>query len=310
MIDNVRAKNIPLYFYYMTVEKSQSSEPYDAQAIVNDLCNFLMWLKQKGNESLLNIKYEMSDKKKIMWLHEQTRHNTTKDTHIDIVFKSAKYDQVRDVIDTESMQSKGRIKQERDGDEEKTHFLLRLGKTQDIYTAVFESNHYGITISDIERYFNENIERYLAENNIEAVLKIKFTPQLSKDFLEELKKMKKRNLLSITVDKEMLSSNEWMVIAGRNDIRQTITLTIGKEKRGANVPDDLIKHFYNNMPFNDKIKRIRVEGSNAAGQLKIDTESMQMRYSMQVELTPDTHEVNTYDCFRKIQIYLESMGGA
>jgi hypothetical protein len=311
MIDNVRTKNIPLYFYTMAVEKSQSSVPYDAQTTLNDLCEVLDWLKQKGEESLINIKHEMVDKKKVMWLHEQTCIKASNDTRIAIVFKSAKYDQVRDVIDTEKMQPKGRVKQERDGDEEKSHILLRLGKTQSIYTAVFESNHYGITISDVERYFNDNIERYFIEKNIERVLKVKFTPYFSKDFLEELKKMEKRNILSIIVDKEMLtnSGSEWMDIAGRNDIRQTVTLVICKEKRGTSVPDDLIKSFYSSMSWNSKIRRIRVEGSTSAGQLKIDTESMQLRHSLQVELTPDTHEVYTHDCFIKIQNYLESMDG-
>ena len=310
MASNVPTKNIPLYFYYMTVEQSQSSVPYDAQATVNELCLVLGWLKQKGNQSLLDIKREMIGKKKVMWLHDYTRLNNSKDTRIDIVFKSAKYDHVRDVIDTEKMQSKGRMKKERDGDEEKTHIALRLGTNKDIFVTVYEYNHYGVAISDVTEYINESIERYLVENNICSSLKIKFEPYLSKEFLEELKNMKKKNVMSVIVDKEMLSGNEWMGVAGRNDIKQTVTVVFGKKGRGQNVPDDLITSIYGNMSTNEKIKRIRVEGSTLAGQMKIDTESMQMKHSLQVELTTDTHEVNTYDCFKKIQEYLESIGGS
>ena len=312
MASNVAIKNIPLYFYYMTVEKSQSSVSYDAQAMVNELCVVLEWLKQTGKVTLVNIKQEMSDKKKVMWLHGYTRHNDSTVTRIDIVFKSAKYDQVRDVIDTEHMQPRGRMKKERDGDEEKTHFSLRLGMNKEIFVAVFEYNHYGITaISDIEKYVNDSIERYLIEKNIGSSMRVKFEPYLSKDFLEELKKMKTRNQMSIIVDKAMLVGSEWMDIAGRNDIRQTITVVVGKKRgRGTNVPDDLIASMYSDMSTNDKIKRIRVEGSTSVGQLKIDTESMQLRHSLQVELTADTHEVNTFDCFNRIQEYIESMGGA
>lgn len=310
MVDNVRTKNIPLYFYYMTVEKSQSSVPYNAQATVNDLGSFLAWLKQKGQKSLLNIKHQITDKKKVMWLFDYAHKNTPKETGIDIVFKSAKYDQIRDVIDTENMQPRGRMKQERDGDEERTHLVLRLGKTDEIYIAVFEYNHLGITISDVAEYINKNVEMYLAENKVVGSLKIKFDPYLSKNFLEELKKMKKRNLMSIVVDKEVLSGSEWMGIAGRNDIKSTVTVVVGKKGRGIDIPNDLISSVYGKMPSNDKIKRIRVEGSTVAGQLKIDTDSMQLRHSLQVELTPDeTHTVNTYDCFRKIQKHLESLGG-
>ena len=84
---------------------------------------------------------------------------------------------------------------------------------------------------------------------------------------------------------------------------------LNKKGRGQNVPDDLITSMYGSMTSNDKIKRIRVEGSTLAGQMKIDTDSMQLRHSLQVELTADTNEVNTYDCFKKIQDYLETIGG-
>ena len=309
MASSVPTKNIPLYFHYMTIEQSQSSMPYDAQATVNDLCLVFDWLKQNGKADLLNIKHELIGKKKVMWLHDYTRQNTSKDTRIDIVFKSAKYDHVREVIDTEKMQRKGRMKKERDGDEEITHLALRLGANKDIFVAVYEYNHYGVTISDVTEYINESIERYLVENNICSSLKIKFEPYLSKEFLEELKNMKKRNVMSVVVDKEMLSGNEWMGVAGRNDIKQTVTVVFGKKGRGQNVPDDLITSIYGNMSTNEKIKRIRVEGSTLAGQMKIDTESLQMKHSLQVELTTDTREVSTYDCFKKIQEYLESMGG-
>ena len=310
MASNTPTKNIPLLFYYMIVEKSQSSTPYNAQDTANDLCNIFEWLKKKGESSLMDIKREMSDKKKVMWIHDYTRQNATKDARINLVFKSAKYDHVREVIDTENMKRKGRMKGERDGDEEQTHFALRLDKDKEIYVAVFEYNQYGITaISDVAEYINESIENYLVENNLGGTLKVVFEPYLSKDFLEELKNMKKKNSLSVVVDKKIFSDSQWVNISGRNDIKETVTVVFGKKGRGQNIPDDLIMSMYSEKSTNDKIKRIRVEGSTAAGQLRIDTESMQLRHSLQVELTGDTHEVNTYDCFNKIQEYLESVGG-
>jgi hypothetical protein len=100
-----------------------------------------------------------------------------------------------------------------------------------------------------------------------------------------------------------------MNLASRNDIKDTITITVGKKGRRANVPDDLIRTIFDDVG-RDKIRRLRVEGSNSGGSLKIDTESMQLKHSIPVELSTDvTHEINTYDLFNKIQEYIDTIGG-
>lgn len=254
----------------------------------------------------MDRRFELTGKKKVMWPHEHFRRDKGKNLRIDVVFKSAKYDQSRNVIDTVSMEQKGRIKKENDGDEEKTHLSLRLGEDQQLYVAVFESNYYGVGIKDIESYINEFAEKYYINNERDGTFRISFDPYLSTDFLDELKKMKKKNVLSITVDKEVLSS-DFMFLAGRNDIKDTVTITVGKKGRGKNIPDDLIKSMYGEVG-RDKIKRIRVEGSNQGGSLKIDTESLQLKHSLLVDTTNDTHEVSTFDIFKKIQEYIDAIG--
>lgn len=296
-------KKVPIFFYYMSVETERSSTPYDAISTANLLCAIFSHLKEN---TLVDRRFELTDKKKVMWLHEHSRYDKGKDLRIDVVFKSAKYDQSRNVIDTVSMEQKGRIKKEHDGDEEKTHLSLRLGEGCQLYVAVFENNYYGVSIKDIESYINEFAEKYYIDNEMDGTFRINFDPYLSTDFLDELRKMKKKNVLSITVDKEALSS-DFMFLAGRNDIKDTVTITVGKKGRGNNIPDDLIKSMYDKVG-KDKIKRIRVEGSNQGGSLKIDTESLQLKHSLIVETTNDTHEVSTFDIFKKIQEYIEAIG--
>lgn len=301
-------KNVRILFYYMSIELAQTSAPYNAADTANTLCTVLADLKTKAGTSLVGIRREMTDKKKVMWFHDFARSDITNGTRIDITFKSAKYDQVREVIDTEQMVQKGKVKKERDGDEEKSHLALYLGKSQELYVAVFENNHYGITIHDIEIYLNNYIESYLIEQNLDGSYKIKFDPYLSTDFLAELEKMETKNVLSLIVEKEVFSSSDFIKLAGRNDIKDTVTITVGKKGRGTNIPEDLIKSMFDGIG-KDKIRRLRVEGTNSGGSLKIDTESMQLKHSLQVELTNDTHEVNTYDLFQKIQAYIDVMGG-
>ena len=303
-------KNVPISFYYMSVEVAQSSAPYNAADTANTICAVLFDLKAKAEISLVNVRRKMEDKEKVMWLHDYTRADKSTDIRIDITFKSAKYNQVREVIDTEQMVDKGTVMQEEDGNKEANHLALRLGKSQKLYVAVFDYNHYGIGVKDIEDYLNACIETYLAEKGIEGSYKLKFEPYLSTDFLSELKKMKTKNVLSLIVDKELFSTSDFINLSDRNDIRDTVTITIGKKGRGRNVPDDLIEAIYNDIG-KDKIRRLRVEGTNPGGSLKIDTDAMQLKHSIQVEITTgDVHIVNTYDLFKKIQAYIDTMGGA
>ena len=57
MASNIPTKNIPLYFYYMTVEQSQSSVPYDAQNTVNEPRVIPMGIENLLDYVVLNCYY-------------------------------------------------------------------------------------------------------------------------------------------------------------------------------------------------------------------------------------------------------------
>lgn len=75
-----------------------------------------------------------------------------KNGNYNIIFKSAKYNNVRNEIDTETMTELGTRKRKQDGDEEKTHLCIRYNAGEYRFLAVHESNHYGITLHWKEAY--------------------------------------------------------------------------------------------------------------------------------------------------------------
>ena len=77
-----------------------------------------------------------------------------KNGNYNIIFKSAKYNHVRNEIDTETMTELGTRKRKQDGDEEKTHLCIRYNAGEYRFLAVHESNHYGITLHCIVDYLN------------------------------------------------------------------------------------------------------------------------------------------------------------
>ena len=173
-------KKVPIFFYYMSIETERSSTPYEATNTANLFCAIFSSLNDKP---LVGRRYELMGKKKVMWLDDYNRRDEGKNICIDIVFKSAKYDQSRDVIDTVSMEQKGRIKKENDGDEEKTHMSLRLGEGQQLYVAVLESNYYGVGVNDIKSYINQFTEKYYIDNEMDGIFRVCFDTYLSNEFL-------------------------------------------------------------------------------------------------------------------------------
>ena len=118
-------KNIPIYIYYMTIEKQKSSKDsssYDMQEIINALAKVLDFTQK---QELTERKTDNPANEKIIWLDSFA---DLKNGNFNIVFKSAKYNHVRNEIDTVSMTPLGQRKRPQDGDEEKTHLCVRLAE--------------------------------------------------------------------------------------------------------------------------------------------------------------------------------------
>ena len=78
-------------------------------------------------------KKDITSSEKVVWLDS---YEDLKNGNYDVIFKSAKYNHVRNEIDTETMQERGRRKRPQDGDEEKTHLCIRLAKGENRFLAV------------------------------------------------------------------------------------------------------------------------------------------------------------------------------
>ena len=136
-------KNVPIYFYYLAISKQKDSDDesvYDMNQIVDSFSKLLSFIASKN---LKERKKDNTASEKVIWLDSYT---DLKDGNYNVIFKSAKYNHVRNEIDTETMKELGTRKRQQDGDEEKTHLCIRLAEGQHRFLAVHESNHYGIFI--------------------------------------------------------------------------------------------------------------------------------------------------------------------
>ena len=301
MSSSEQKKTVPIYFYYLSISKQKDSSDdsvYDIKQIIDAFSKLLAYIAAK---SLTNRRKNITSSEKVVWLDSYT---DLKDGNYNVIFKSAKYNHVRNEIDTETMQELGTRKRQQDGDEEKTHLCVRLAKGQNRFLAVHESNHYGISINCIVDYLNTQFVRYNEDTDDKYHYTLSHEIMPGDDFLDSLKKARTTSALKLTVSKEDIR-DDFMQFANRNDIDDEVEIWLKRPKGAKKFPDNLIKAYYDDMQSNNRIKKISVRGTNAAGQFEIDTDLMKMKHYLSVNAESVTNEVNSEDFFTKAQGFID-----
>ena len=301
MSSSEQKKTVPIYFYYLAISKQKDSiddSVYDIKQIIDAFSKLLAYIAAK---SLTNRRKNITSSEKVVWLDSYT---DLKDGNYNVIFKSAKYNHVRNEIDTETMQELGTRKRQQDGDEEKTHLCVRLAKGQNRFLAVHESNHYGISINCIVDYLNTQFVRYNEDTDDKYHYTLSHEIMPGDDFLDSLKKARTTSALKLTVSKEDIR-DDFMQFANRNDIDDEVEIWLKRPKGAKKFPDNLIKAYYDDMQSNNRIKKISVRGTNAAGQFEIDTDLMKMKHYLSVNAESVTNEVNSEDFFTKAQGFID-----
>ena len=104
MSSSEQKKTVPIYFYYLAISKQKDSSDdsvYDIKQIIDAFSKLLAYIAAK---SLTNRRKNITSSEKVVWLDSYT---DLKDGNYNVIFKSAKYNHVRNEIDTETMQELG-----------------------------------------------------------------------------------------------------------------------------------------------------------------------------------------------------------
>lgn len=297
------SKSVPVYFYYLNKRFTRDAPGTTPHPMSEFISDFKSMMDNIIAKDLLHRKYEFFKDEKVIWLDNFTEQG---DGNFDLVFKSAKYNHIRTVIDTNSMQERGTIKNRGDGDEEKTHLCIRFAPGQDHLICIHESNYYGMAIGRILLYLNDALKKYKEDTDSSITWTMDKEIMACDNFLEELRKMKQVSVLTVTVERQAME-NDFLRVAGRNDIRDTIDIGIGKTKRNKYIPKNLVQEYYGDMQNDHRIKRIIAQGSNSAGPFKLDTELIKMKQKIDVETETITNEVISADFFAQAQILINTM---
>ncbi len=290
-------KEVRVYFYNLTIQriKKDNSNVYDIRDIAKIFSNLLTSLM---NKELTDRRIDNTSLKEVIWLDNCVNSDAG---NYNIIFKSARYNRVRNEIDTRTMTELGTRKSPHDGDEEKTHICIRLNPKRKSFLVVHEGNSDGIPIGRIMSYLNEKLEEYCTETKIdyEYILTSEVIP--GDDFLTTLKNSKKSiTILELRINSSIL--NPYMIFGKRDDVIKETYVKIKKPKGLDSIPDDMIKTYYDDMQSDSVIQRVTAISTNE----KIaDTEAIRMKRILDVHCIDITKEVDSEDFFFKAQKFID-----
>lgn len=202
-------------------------------------------------------------------------------------FKSARYSKRREVIDTNTLESRGVLKKEKDGDEEKTHAVIKFDWISDGGVCVFERNSDGIGVSQVFEYLNDRIIKYHEKMGDKVYYSISHANIVSREFLAALDNVKRIKGVTLTVNQEDLSVSETKAFAGRDDLSEDVDLYFRPTSRGKSITGNTVKEFYKLYNAkNRKIKRITVKADDKSeSAIVFDTEKIKEKEIVEIEET-------------------------
>lgn len=222
-----------------------------------------------------------------------------KENHIvNLCFISAKYNACRNVINTETLKSKGILKNKKDGDEEKNHMAIRFYDDKRPL-CLFEYNYYGVGHHKIISYLNERIKLYHQKKDKNIRYRYESRNVVSRDFLKSLEKIHRIKAVTLTIDREDLQVSDTKALSGKNELSDDADIVL-KPSKGASIFRTTVENFY--KMYNDRnkrIKRVTVDGESVEKTpLSFNTEQMKDKRIVEVAINSITEEVLTEDIYK------------
>ena len=208
-----------------------------------------------------------------------------------LVFKFANYGRLPPLIERTTLDERDNTRELTEGELQRTHAVIRYFDDEAI--LLLEVSRPAITISRLREYLRIFGQSLSASKGLNHDYRIESGIIPKGDFLQELHKLKRARMGTITVSKKVLGS-EFLNLSDRLDETQKdINLTVKAENR-KNI-EGLVEDLYEKVGISgSKVERLRVYGIDEQNQaVKLDTQ--QIRREDCLEFEPDvlTKQVKT-----------------
>lgn len=219
-----------------------------------------------------------------------------------ILFKSAKHSYRAPLLDKNTLKSRENPKTMTEGEQMKTHALVKFKDGDAIIFLETGSNM--LTCGNIVSYLNQALLLYnsqFKENDEQRILgKFSFEMIARDNFQEVLQSMDRVLCAEIFIDKSVLGSEMLNFSNYSEQVKENVLLTI-KAERKKSIKKTLydIVDRYNSA--RSKIRRIRITGKSANGNANIiDTDFIVKKEIIEVQQNPDTGEYISANVFSQL----------
>lgn len=230
---------------------------------------------------------------------DSIEYNNGIDNTIKLLFKSAKHSYRAPLLDKNTVESRENPKKMSEGEQMKTHLLIKFKEGNAI--VFLESGNNMLTCTHIVTYLNHALFLYnsqLEENSQERIVgRFTFAMIPRDDFEDVLRDMDRVICAEVFVDKSILGTDILNFSNPSEQIQQNLVLTVKAERKKS-----IKEHIYDLIDklngAQSQIRRIRVVGKSANGNSNIiDTDFIIKKEFIEVQQDSDTGEYNTADMF-------------
>lgn len=268
------------------------------QPIENALSTILNYIISKEK---VDRKQDVNNEK-IAFL-DNINYDTTSEYHtMQILFKSAKHSYRAPLLDKNTVESRENPKTMSEGEQMKTHVLVKFKDGDAIIFLETGSNM--LTCGNIVNYLNQALLSYnsqFREDDEQRLLgKFSFAMIARDDFQEILQGMDRVLCAEIFIDKSVLGSEVLNFSNSAEQVKENILLTI-KAERKKSIKETLYDIIDKYNSAQSKIRRIRITGKNTNGNASIiDTDFIVKKEFIEVQQDSDTGEYISANVFSQL----------
>ena len=258
---------------------------------IEDVINFIMTKKLKDRiYTFKNDKFGYIDSASVVIIDENI-------TDIKLCFESARNEFRPLVIDKLTGEKKKNPRQKSESDINKSHFIIRIDKSQNEVFVFLEKNHFGITLGAFINYINYFTKLYyVKKKKLKKEFSIIYFDIKNNNFITELESSKRMVIADVYIDKQLLGGNYLNFSNRTTSIRKDVVMTV-KSELGESICETIFD-FYAELNKGESIRRIKARGMDENGHnIILDTQSMDKCDTVNVDVNIETGEINATQLF-------------
>lgn len=284
-------------FHYLFLKKVVDNNEIEL-SVKDGLCDLLEYINGlqliQRKKDLHNDKFVFLD---IFSIHREIDGSYL----VQILFKSAKHSYRAPLLDRNTVESRENPKTMAEGEQMKTHVLIKFKDGDAI--LFLETGANMLTISNIIEYLNNQKNDYNSQQEDEEnMIHGKFYSEMiaRDDFREVLAEMSRVSLAEVYIDKTILGSEFLNFSNPSDELKEDIVMSLKAEKRKC-----IKQHIYDLLDKwsgnNSKITRLRIKGKLPNNnESVIDTSFINKREFIDAQQDDDTGEYNSLYMFSQL----------